>query len=320
MNAIKNEWLTDGVAESPAFHEGELSIQEALGSRESVAAWARHGMRDYMPEQHQHFFNQLPFVLVGSVDEGLQPWASILVGRPGFVRALDERQLAVCTTSLYGDPLAANLKPGAALGMLGIEFHTRRRNRLNGIVASVRKDGFDLSVRQSFGNCPKYIQTRPPLTGFDVRTRSQTSAITETEYLDRSMRQLVGEADTFFIASAHPDTNTVDDARRGADISHRGGRSGFVHVNEDGSRFTVPDYSGNFLFNTLGNLLVNPRAGLLFIDFVKGDLLYISALVEVVWEGEELAEFENAQRLLRMQVNYARRVEGVLPWKVHQER
>jgi len=98
----------------------------------------------------------------------------------------------------------------------------------------------------------------------------------------------------------------------GVDVSHRGGKPGFVRVDDDGT-LTMPDLAGNFFFNTLGNIAVNPRAGLLFIDFDNGDLLYLAVNAEIVWHGPEVRAFEGAQRLLRMHVTAMRRVEASLP-------
>ena len=75
-----------------------------------------------------------------------------------------------------------------------------------------------------------------------------------------------------------------------------------MRVAGDGGTLTVPDFVGNCFFNTLGNLAVNPRAGLLFVDFESGDLLQLAVTAEIVWDGPELAAFEGAERLLRMRV------------------
>ena len=75
---------------------------------------------------------------------------------------------------------------------------------------------------------------------------------------------------------------------------------------------TVPDYVGNNYFNTLGNLAVNPRAGLLVIDFATGDLLYVAVRVEVIWDGPEVERLPGARRALRMQVNWTILVPGAL--------
>jgi hypothetical protein len=129
------------------------------------------------------------------------------------------------------------------------------------------------------------------------------------------MRRIIRTADTFFIASAHPEAPTAGAATHGVDVSHRGGKPGFVRLDDADDRLTVPDYVGNFFFNTLGNLLLNPRAGLLFIDFDSGDLLYLAVETEIIWDGPELEADDRAQRLLRMRVLAARQVERALPWQ-----
>ncbi|NPC58868.1 pyridoxamine 5'-phosphate oxidase family protein [Caenimonas soli] len=292
----------------PTFHEGELAWQERAGSRARLAEAGPRVIRDHMPEQHREFFAQLPFLLAGTVDAQGQPWASVLAGPPGFVASPDPRQLLVHAQALPHDPLAETLRAGAPIGLLGIEPHTRRRNRLNGRVTRRDEGGFAVRVDQSFGNCPKYIQARKPefVAGTGAPTAHRLDA------LDEAARSLLARADTFFIATAHPLAARSDSPAFGVDVSHRGGKPGFVRADAD-SRLTVPDFIGNFFFNTLGNLAVNPRCGLLFMDFASGDLLYLAARGEVVTDGPELASFQGAQRLLRLQVLSALRVTAVLP-------
>ena len=207
------------------------------------------------------------------------------------------------------DPLAETLGVGSPIGLLGIEPHTRRRNRLNGHVVRCDAAGFAVHVDQSFGNCPKYIQARKP--EFVARGGAAPTAH-RLDALDEPARALIARADTFFIATAHPLAARSDTPAFGVDVSHRGGKPGFVRV-DGNSSLTVPDFLGNFFFNTLGNLALNPRCGLLFMDFESGDLLYLAARGEVVAQGPELAAFAGAQRLLRLQVVSALRVTAVLP-------
>lgn len=136
------------------FHKGELEIQDRLGVREQVHSYALRVIRDHMPDQHRRFFSSLPQIIVGPIDNRARPWATMVAGRPGFVTSPDPGSLYVQTQPLYGDPLADNLASGAPLGLLGIEFHTRRRNRMNGKVSVTGSDGFSISVDQSLGNCP----------------------------------------------------------------------------------------------------------------------------------------------------------------------
>lgn len=244
-------------------------------------------IRSDMPHQHRAFFAQLPLILVGSLDDDGRPWASALTGSPGFVVSPDPTRLQIEAFALPGDPLALALRPGAAIGLLGIELQTRRRNRANGYVTSVTPSGFEVLVEQSYGNCPKYIVRRDLLPGL-VRSPVEAEPF---EVLDDEALALIRTASTFFVATSahgHPD------------VSHRGGQPGFVEVDKNGV-LLVPDYTGNFFFNTIGNLLVEPHAGVLFIDFVSGDLLQFTGDTELVLDGPEIARRPGAQRLWRLQ-------------------
>lgn len=295
------------------FHAGEQAVHERLGIRERMVGLGQRVIRTAMPEQHQRFFEQLPFMLVGSLDGAGRPWASVLVGEPGFVRALDSMRLEFRALPVPGDPLAEGLKPGAPLGFLGIELHTRRRNRVNGHVTAAGAHGFSVAVDQSVGNCPQYIQGREfawAREAGDVRPR----AIEPLTALDADARALVERSDTLFVATA---SGGADDAptgagARGADVSHRGGRAGFVKI-EDDRTLLVPDFTGNFFFMTLGNLQVNPRAGVLFIDFETGDLLTLTGTAEVVWDGPDLKAFDGAERAWRFRIDAGWRLRDALP-------
>ncbi|MDP2868094.1 pyridoxamine 5'-phosphate oxidase family protein [Methyloversatilis sp.] len=286
------------------FHDGERALQARAGMQARMAEIGPRAIRDHMPDQHRDFFARLPFLVVGSVDVDGQPWASVLSGPPGFVQSPDPRTLHVAAQAPAGSPLAAHLRVGAPLGLLGIQPHTRRRNRMNGSVTRASEAGFDVEVEQSFGNCPKYIRTRE---AFFFGDDEQPAPAQPLAALDDAARALITRADTLFIASAHA---------AGVDVSHRGGAPGFVSVGP-GDVLTLPDYAGNFFFNTLGNLLLEPRAGLLFIDFDSGDLLQVSGRAQIVWEDEALAEalaaHPGAQRLVRIAVSGALRVPGGLP-------
>ena len=277
--------------ESP-FHPGELAVQARLGVQERVDVQGRRMIRDYLTEQHQQFFTKLPYLIVGTVDGDGNPWSSLVVGKPGFIEINSDRRLTITTDILSGDPLASNLKLGVDIGLLGIELPTRRRNRINGVVTKLDRDRFEIQVKQTFGNCPQYIQPRI----LSIEKLSQQSYIEEIVNLEKSAQNFIAKADTFFIATAYQDIDRK--MNTGVDVSHRGGNPGFIKIDSSGT-LTIPDFSGNNHFNTIGNLELNPKAGLLFIDFATNDLLYLTGTVEIIWSGEELTTFNNAQRLIR---------------------
>jgi len=298
---------------APAFHEGERAAQARVGAavRERMAEIGPRVIRDFMPDQHREFFEQLPFVIAGTVDADGQPWASVLAQPPGFIHSPDARHLTLRAQPLAGDPLQTTLVEGAAIGLLGIEPHTRRRNRMNGMVRGVNDSGFAVELSQSFGNCPKYIQAREPV--YVERPASEAGPVVhESAQLDDDARRIIAQADTLFIATAYAGDKAQAGRAGGVDVSHRGGKPGFVRVEADGT-LTVPDFVGNYFFNTLGNLVVNPRAGLLFIDFDTGDLLYLAVTADIIWDGPEVDAFAGAQRLMRFKVQSMRLVESSLP-------
>ncbi len=292
------------------FHPGEQEVQERLGVRDKIEDFARRVVRDHMPEQHRDFYAELPFLMLGTVDRQGRPWASLVAGGPGFVSTPDARSLAVAASPLVGDPLHETLQPGADVGVLGIQLETRRRNRITGKIASVAPQGFEIAVGQAFGNCPQYIQTRAVSMLPERAAGERRPPVVQSDRFDDRTRALIEAADTLFIATAYaedPDTPT-----QGADVSHRGGKPGFVRI-EDDRGFVFPDFSGNNHFNTVGNILLNPRAGFLFLDFKTGDYVTMSGSAEIVWEGEEVKAFAGAERLIRFRAETVIRVEGGLP-------
>jgi predicted pyridoxine 5'-phosphate oxidase superfamily flavin-nucleotide-binding protein len=282
------------------WHDGERALHGRLGIAERMEATGHHVIRSFMPDQHRGFFQQLPFILAGSTDRQGRLWASMLTGAPGFVTSPTPDRLEIAAVPVAGDPLAEALVPGAPLGLLGIELPTRRRNRANGRVAAAAADGVALAVEQSFGNCPKYIVKRD-YAALAPQTPVRVEPVTG---LDTETRRLIGAAATFFVASS-PGADGLPDA------SHRGGKPGFVAVDDRGA-LSVPDYSGNLFFNTLGNMLINPRAGLLFPDFATGDLLQLTGATELDWDGPAVASVPGAQHLWRFHPTGGQWLRGAL--------
>jgi predicted pyridoxine 5'-phosphate oxidase superfamily flavin-nucleotide-binding protein len=276
--------------ESP-WHAGEQAIQSSVGMAEKMDAIGRKVIREFMPDQHRQFFEQLPFAVFGTVDAQGDVWATLRAGEEGFLHSPDSRRLLATLPRVPDDPADAGMKHGAAIGMLGIELHTRRRNRLNGTLRRGAGAAAEISVDESFGNCPQYIHVRDYRFERSVDEPSGLPPVSSTR-LDSMARHLIESAGTFFVASYS------DDGRRRVDVSHRGGMPGFVQVAGDGT-LTIPDYSGNRFFSTLGNILLNGKAGLVFPDFASGGLLQMSGDAEVVLDSPELARFEGAERLWR---------------------
>jgi len=262
------------------WHVGERQAQVRAGI-EQIPTGA--GIRAFMPDQHRLFFAQLPFMVAATLDADGAPTATVLAGGAGFVASPDPATLALATRSV--DPAGERLTKDAPIGLLGIELHTRRRNRANGRVTFAGEPGLIVAIEQSFGNCPQYIH--PRLVELDP---AAPATVATFDGLDEASRAQVLAADTFFVATS----SGAGVTNGGVDVSHRGGAAGFVNV--DGDVLTIPDYRGNRYFNTLGNLLLEPRAALLFVDFATGALTQLQGSAEVLWDDQSLPGAERAWR------------------------
>ncbi len=292
------------------WHEGELTLQRTVGAVDiMVGAGQRQMARAWMPDQHREFYAQLPFVVLGAVDQQGDVWATIRTGQPGFMTSPTPETLHIALQSQPNDPAQAGMKQGDAIGMLGIELHTRRRNRMNGNVRLQRDDGIEISVTQAYGNCPRYINLRQ-----FAFVDQALDTVLDLAPTDARVRRMITAADSFYVA-----TYVVRDGQNQVDASHRGGKPGFVRMEFDGT-LTIPDFSGNLFFNTLGNILLNPRAGLLFIDFQTGDLLQMSGSAEVLLDDPEIAAFQGAERLWRFKPQRIVYRQGAIPLRWVDER
>lgn len=305
---------TQNIDNRSPFHKHEQALQTRVGKREAMEKFARKVVRNYMPEQHQQFYRELPYIVVGSVDSQGDPWATILAGQQGFISSASPTSLEITLNIAKGDSLEESIhKVGASLGLLGINLENRRRNRVNVRIAGVKNGVAHLTVDQSFGNCPQYIQTRSLTYSKGAHVESENGNATTFTKLNACAVKLISNADTFFVSSFI--VTKKDPTTEGVDVSHRGGMPGFVKV--EGNVLTIPDYLGNFHFNTLGNFLANPKAGLVFPNFETGDLLTLTGSTEILWEDHpEVKYFRGAQRAWRFTVKKGKWLRKALPFTV----
>jgi len=271
------------------FHPGELQAQAMAGVEPFNAP-----IRNRMPDQHRTFFPLLPFVCVAVADGGGWPLATLVQGPPGFASSPNPARLHVAALPSADDPVRERLAAGAPVGMLGIDLGTRRRNRLNGVLAEVGEEGFDVDVVQSFGNCPRYIHVRS-LVPVD-RTPGPATAFDAD--LPGRAREMLAAATTLFVASASG--ADAQGAAAGLDISHRGGPAGFARL--VGAVLSVPDYAGNRYFNTIGNFVAEPRAAIVLADFASGDVLQLQGVVDVDWTAAEPDRVPPVERVWRFRI------------------
>ncbi len=270
------------------FHPGELAVQQLAGVGER-AARVGNSIHQAIPDVAANFVASRPWIIIATAGEDGRPWASLLGGAPGFVRVRDEHTLAIAATPRSGDPLERTMATSRFAGLLAIDLATRRRMRLNGTLHREPDGALRIEADQVYANCPKYIHPRPDsiMESADHVRSSAASTLSDRQ------RDWIRGADTFFIGTLHPDY--------GADASHRGGPAGFVSVT--GNRLVWPDYAGNMMYNTLGNIAAHPWAGLLFADLATGALLMVSGRAGIVWDPAPVGQVRGAERLVELDVD-----------------
>ncbi len=273
------------------YHAGELVVQARAGVQAQADRLGK-GIGSIIQPAAQDFLRSQRLAIASTVGTDAQVWASLLTGEPGFVQAIAEQTVRINATLVPGDPLSENLLLQSDIGILVIDLATRRRLRLNG-KAEVQPDGcIYVHIKQAYFNCPKYIQIRH--LDADANKLPAIPQIQRTQALTYQQQQWIAKTDTFFIASFHPES--------GADASHRGGYLGFVRV-LNANQLVFPDYTGNNMFNTLGNITINPQTGLLFIDFERGNTLQLTGKASIIWDAKQVAEFIGAERLVEFQID-----------------
>ncbi len=289
------------------FHEGEVTVQQRFGEEE-LAARSSGIIKDYIPPNAFEFVNKQLILIVSTVDDNQSIWTSILIGKPGFVTIIDEKTLKINLTELVSgkeDPFWENIKTNPSIGGLFIDLSTRRRLKLVGKI-SWSEDDLKVLVNRAYPNCPRYIQRR------DIEvTKIENSIVPPTKgmRLNGELKNWIQKSDTLFVGSSN-DHNDLG-------ANHRGGNPGFIQVMDDHT-LKIPDYPGNSMFNTLGNFMVNPKAGLLIVDFEIGKTLQLTGTAEIIWNEENSdKETGGSRRFWKFQIN--ERLESYLPkgvqWK-----
>jgi len=287
-----------------SFHDGELQVQKRAGVLDDARRVGQM-LRPAIPPAARAFLAERRFVVLCAATVADRVWASVLVGPPGFLETSDDgTRLHVSAVPRSDDPIAPAIRPDSSIGLLVIDFSTRRRYRVNGTVLPTGA-GIPLEVREAFGNCPKYIRAYTPLPDGPVGRRAPRSA----DRLDDRQGEWIERAEMFFLGTVHPEA--------GADASHRGGAPGFVRVT--GPRELLwGDYFGNRLFNSLGNAAIHPGAALLFLDPATGSTLQLSGRLQIDWSPEAAASIPGAERVLRFSIDEVVETPGAIPlrWDV----
>ncbi|MGH7925114.1 MAG: pyridoxamine 5'-phosphate oxidase family protein, partial [Candidatus Binatus sp.] len=255
------------------FHSGEIAVQERAGVRD-IAADVGQGIVDHLPTGASEFLERRQMAVLGTVDADGRVWASVVTGKPGYIETVDDRTLKIAARSSSSDPLFRNLATESHVALFAPDFVATRRVRVNGR-GVIKHSAIYIRTDEVYANCRRYLQERILID--ERKTPATDQPVQVGTALSAAQQQQISRADTFFIATDNPE--------RGADVSHKGGNPGFVQVVE-ARRIAFPDYNGNSMFNTLGNLTIDSHAGLLFIDFDSGRTLQLTGRASIDWSPQ----------------------------------
>jgi len=272
-NSAQSVPVDDVVTEvATGFHSGELAVQRRAGVQEEAARLSTMVARGELRGGIPGFLANATFAAITGRDASGRLWTSPVVGPPGFLKAASPTTLVIDAMPNAEDPLR-QLPSGQPVGLIVMDFAARRRLRINGKL-SAAGPALTIDVAQAYGNCPQYIHPRRPSA--DEQTQEtrliHTGSVLRPDDVDQ-----VQSSDTFFLGTTHPEF--------GNDASHRGGPTGFVRADAHGVSW--PDFPGNNMFNSLGNISVDPAAALLFIDFHSGRTLALSGRAALQWNDTE---------------------------------
>jgi uncharacterized protein len=299
-----------------AFHDGEVAAQRKAGTA-GTAAMLSVGIGDTIAAHSSAstLLSSLPLLAITSVSPNKAVWISPALGAPGFAGVQQSNAITLGTAAAAAvhptDPLAAALaRPCTLLGLVAVDFAARRRYRANGVASRTTDGGAlpALAVHEFFPNCPKYIQRRTAQLRTGGVPLRVDAAVEERPALSEGDAAIVRAADTVFLGTVYD--------QAGADANHRGGRPGFVRVISPTS-LAWPDYRGNGMFQSAGNLERNSRAAMLFVDFATGDFLQLSGSAVVDWDAA--GEYDGAARVMRFEVRQVRRTRALTDYRWHLE-
>lgn len=262
---------------SNPYHNGEIAVQELVG-QQHIANMIGKLINNSISRNFFEFIQKQSIFWVGVEAEDGKMLAFPIFGSPGFIRPYEGKQLVISLVEPFSlpDEWRELLKSGKAIGGLLIDFFSRFRLRINGMI-SIIDECLVIDVKQVYPNCPKYIRKRV-LKNLPLSQEAKLHSVGTK--LNIKTQEIIEQADTAFVISS---------STNGADLSHRGGSSGFIK-HQSNNQIVVPDYKGNSMFNTLGNFKTNPNGGVLIVDFDQGCLLQITGEVKLIFDnqGEEL--------------------------------
>lgn len=289
-----------------SYHPGELVAQDKAGTRGAAAELAA-GKRSALnfSSNHDAFIAAQSFAALASVDLSSElVWVTPLFGKAGDLTATSEQEIAISTNCIVNSNMLDFIKHGTPLSLLGIDLNRRIRHRINGValLSSNEVSGeVSLQVNEYSPNCPKYINRRDiiPAPNNTPILNKNAKAETRIELTDDD-KAFVQKMDTLWIGTYAPGA--------GADCNHRGGKPGFIRVVSP-SIIEWPEYRGNGMFFTSGNLESYNRAGITLVDFDTGSIIQMTGRAIVDWQHD--GSYEGASRKIIFHIEQLVRTDNV---------
>ena len=312
------------------WHEGEIAMAKAM----KVPNMDNPTVPMLSPQLANHS-RVVPLIAIGTLDKQGRPWTTLWGGEKGISQPIAQGILGVRSQVVtHHDPVVEELVGkegdgtvvreegvGRMVSGLTIDLETRKRTKLFGrMVAgaltlredeatdsqqSIAEVQLVLKIEQSLGNCPKYLNKK-----HIEPAASHPELVSDSPQLPQRALDLLSKADLFFLSSANNDLDM--------DTNQRGGPAGFVRVisNEaSGAVLCYPEYSGNRLYQTLGNLKVNPVLGICVPDFDTGDMLYLTGTTEVLIGPAAASILPRSNLAVKITITSARFVATALPFR-----
>ncbi|WP_184951790.1 pyridoxamine 5'-phosphate oxidase family protein [Paractinoplanes abujensis] len=269
-----------------------------------------------LPMAYALWMAETPLLALGTVDRHDRIWTTVLGGAPGVTRPVAPQTLGVHSPALARpgfDPVLEALRtddgrPEKLVAGLAIDLEQRTRVKIAGRVrqSAVQATQIAVTVDETLGNCPKYLNRKA------VRPHEASpQLVSDALPLPPEAVDLIARADIFFLSSRH--------GTESMDTNNRGGAPGFVRVrsnsDDEGVTLIYPEYSGNRLYQTLGNLRTDPAVGMTFPDFETGDVLYLTGRAEVLIGAGAAAVLPHSKIAVRVTVEAARFVTDGLPFR-----
>jgi len=266
------------------FTNGQLAIQK-ITKEEHIAKMRIPMVKDTLHERFIPFLEYQILAFPGSQDAQGNLWISLLVGERGFIKAPSIHEITFDIskiTSNKNDIFFKNIETNATVGLLFHEAARRARYRAWG--NATKKDNLlSFNINMGYPSCPKHIQEE--IIQLPENSPTVTSKTEKGTTLNGLEKEWIANAHTFFI--------TTQTKKGDIEASHRGGNPGFIEVLENG-HLRVPDYLGNSMFSTLGNIYENPKAALLFVDYKKGQTLQLSGLATLEFDQHSDNDFHKS--------------------------